>query len=251
MKIAVCISGNLNHWLNKYSMWNNLFYKILNSSKYFNTNCSFDIFVHTWDFNINSANDVKTIDNSILLDFQNFVRPKDIKIENFEKYISRADTLNELKYQHSGNTHNNSLLLNCAPDFYSMMMSSHIKRQYELKHHFEYDVCFRLSTDVTITDDIINVILDRFTIPNDKVVYPANVIKTFQFPYDVVNFDLFFANSQTFDVLCSIYNMLPLLKTEQFPKDISSQYMFGYFLRMFDMKIHRLNILYDKKVNFV
>jgi hypothetical protein len=251
MKIAVCISGNLKNWLDKYSTWNNLFYKILNSSKYLNTDASFDIFVHTWDFNIIGNNKIKMIDNSVLLDFQNFVRPKDIKIENFEKYVSRADTLNELKYQHTGNTHHKSLLLNYAPEFYSMMMSSHIKREYELKHNFEYDVCFRLSSDVMVNDNITNTILDKFTIPEDRLVYPANVVKTFQFPYDVVNFDLFFANSQTFDVLCSIYNMIPLLKSEQFPKNISPEYMFGYFLRMFDMKMHRLNILNDKKINFI
>jgi hypothetical protein len=45
--------------------------------------------------------------------------------------------------------------------------------------------------------------------------------------------------------------MIPLLKSEQFPKNISPEYMFGYFLRMFDMKMHRLNILNDKKINFI
>jgi hypothetical protein len=122
------------------------------------------------------------------------------------------------------------------------MMASHIKRNYEIDNNFEYDMCFRLSMDLNVTDTITSNIIDNFKITDDKDIYMANVIKTFEFPYDVVNYDLFFANSLAFDNICSIYNMIPLLKTEHFPTKISTNYMFGYFLRMFDMKINRLNI---------
>ena len=243
MRIAVCISGHLENWETKYDSWKNLFFKIISSSKYINTNSSFDIFVHTWDFNIKSNGQVVNIQHSKLLDFQNFIKPIDIRIDNFAKYNSRGDTLNEFKYQHYNNTKNDSLLKDEGAELYGIMMASHLKRNYEINNNFEYDVCFRLSTNITITDDINCKIIDEFKITNDKDIHLANVIKTFEFPYSIVNYDLFFANSQTFDVTCSMYNIIPLLKTENFPKNISTNYMFGYFLRMFDMKINRLNII--------
>ena len=243
MRIAVCISGHLENWETKYDSWKNLFFKIISSSKYINTNSSFDIFVHTWDFNIKSNGQVVNVQHSKLLDFQNFIRPIDIRIDNFAKYDSRGDTLNEFKYQHYNDTKNDSLLKDEAAELYGIMMASHLKRNYEINNNFEYDACFRLSTNTTITDDINCKIIDEFKITNDKDIHLANVIKTFEFPYSIVNYDLFFANSQTFDVTCSMYNIIPLLKTENFPKNISTNYMFGYFLRMFDMKINRLNIV--------
>jgi hypothetical protein len=243
MRIAICISGHLENWESKYDNWKNLFFKIISSSNYINTNSSFDIFVHTWDFDITPNGEVVNIHNSKLLDFQNFIKPIDIKIDNYAKYSSRGDTLTQFKHQHFNSTEQPSLLVKYGPELYGIMMAAHIKRNYEIVNNFEYDMCFRLSTDVDITDNIASTIIDNFKITNDKHIHMANVIKTFEFPYDVVNYDLFFANSQTFDIICSMYNIIPLLKTEHFPKNISINYMFGYFLRMFDIKINRLNII--------
>lgn len=242
MRIAVCISGNSQGWEKRYGSWQNLFFKIISSSKYINTNSSFDIFVHTWDFNITPNGEIINIDNSNLLDFQNFIKPTSIIIDNYAKYSSRGDTLTQFKHQHFDSNQHPSLLTDNAPELYGIMMASHIKRNYEIDNNFEYDMCFRLSMDLNVTDTITSNIIDNFKITDDKDIYMANVIKTFEFPYDVVNYDLFFANSLAFDNICSIYNMIPLLKTEHFPTKISTNYMFGYFLRMFDMKINRLNI---------
>lgn len=247
MRIAVCLSGELGDWKSKYENWKNLFFKITNSSKYFNTNSTFDIFVHTWDFNLGIDGNPLNIDSTNFIDFNNFIRPIDIKIDNYTKYLNRSSIVDELHQQYYTNTNTECLLKNKAAELYSIMMASHLKRNYEINNNFEYDVCFGLSTNTIIDENIISTIIDRFTIPNDRVIYPANVVKTFEFPYDVVNYDLFFTNSQTFDVICSMYNHLPMLKKEQYPVDVSINYMFGYFLRMFDMDIRRLNINTNNK----
>lgn len=240
MKIAVCISGNLENWENKYNSWQNLFHKIIGSSNYLHDDSSFDVFVHTWDFNI--TRNAKIVNDTDIINFKNFLNPKDIIIDNIQRYDSRGDTLNEIKYQYANSKEYPVLMYKNACEFYGIMMASHLKRNYELLNNFEYDMCFRLSMDSYIDDNMASNIIDNFKITDDKVIYMANVIKTFEFPYNIINYDLFFANSHTFDNICSIYNMLPLLKTEQFPKDITANEMFGYFLRMFDMKINRLNI---------
>lgn len=246
MKIAVCISGNLENWEKKYDSWQNLFHKIIGSSNYLHNDSSFDIFVHTWDFNITNNTEIVNINNSNILNFKNFLNPKGIILDNIQRYNSRGDTLNEFKYQYAGNKEYPVLLHKKAPELYGIMMAAHLKRDYEILNNFEYDMCFRLSMDSYIDDTVASNIIDNFKITDDKSIYMANVVKTFDFPYNNVNYDLFFANSHTFDNICSIYNIIPLLKTEHFPKDITINGMFGYFLRMFDMKINRLNILSTK-----
>lgn len=250
MRIAVCISGHLNNWNGKYNSWLNLFHKLTKLSQYYNEESSFDIFVHTWDFNL-KVNKIQNIDNSILLDFKNFLKPKSIIIDNFAKYDSRKSFLNDLRKQFSKDESQNCLAANYGPELYSLMMSAHLKREYELNNNFEYDVCIRISTEKNFDTIESNLISDHFCIPESKTIYTASAIKTFNFPYDKINYNLFFANSHTFDVISSIYNMLPMLNSSYFEEKTTDELVFGFFLRMFDIKIKRLNIVYEPKLNLI
>lgn len=250
MKMAICISGNLNDWNSKYDSWINLFYKLNSLSQFANESTSFDIFVHTWDFDL-KYNKIKNIDNASLLDFKNFIRPKSIIIDNFAKYNSRQSYLDELRKQFTNDVTQNCLISNHGPELYSLMMSAHLKREYELCNNFEYDVCIRISTEKYFDTIDSQLISDQFCIPKNKTIYIASGIKTFNFPYDKINYNLFFANSHTFDMISSMYNMLPMLNQKHFDENISDELVFGFFLRMFDIKMKRLNISYQPKTNLI
>ena len=235
MKIAVCFSGQPRTWKQCYKSWDNLFSRFV---------AEIDYFYHLWNFNsLPQADTVipQYISQEEIYEIEAILKPKKMMIDDYDKNRQVIRDVRELgnHYPHLGGTP----VYHTGAQLYSHMQSARLKRQYEIENNFEYDVCFRLSTSTTITDDINCKIIDEFKITNDKDIYLANAIKTFEFPYNLINYDLFFANSQTFDVTCSMYNIIPLLKTENFPKNISINYMFGYFLKMFDMKINRLNII--------
>jgi hypothetical protein len=250
MKFAFCISGHLNNWQNKYQSWINLFYKLNALSQFSGEKTSFDIFVHTWDFDI-KHNQTQIIDNSSLEDFKNFLKPKSIIIDNFEKYNSRETHLNELRKQFVNDETQNCLISKNGPELYSLMMSAHLKREYELSNNFEYDVCIRMTPDIKFDVVSYNLLTDLFCIPENKIIYTANVVKTFIFPYDKIDYNLFFSNSQTFDIISSMYNMLPMLNESHFEKNTPHELVFGFFLRMFDIKIKRLNIAIEPKLNLI
>jgi hypothetical protein len=245
MRFAICISGHLNNWEKKYQTWINLFYKLNALSQFNSRYYPIDIFIHTWDFNIKD-NQIENINNSSLLDFKNFIKPKSIIIDNFEKYNSRESHLNELRKQFINDETQNCLISKQGPNLYSLMMSSNLKREYELSNYFEYDVCIKMNCDAEFDVIANNSISDQFCIPENKVIYPASAIKTFNFPYDKIDYNFFFANSQTFDIISSMYNMLPMLNETHFDKKITDDLVFGFFLRMFDIKIKRLNISMNK-----
>lgn len=250
MKLAVCISGHLNNWQSKYQSWINLFFKLNALSQFSNETSSFDVFVHTWDFDI-KHNQTQSIDNSLLLDFKNFIKPKSIIIDNIEKYNSRESYLNELRKNFAKDDTQTCLISKSGPELYSLMMSAHLKREYELTNNFEYDVCIAMTTDVQLDTISYNLITDQFCIPDNKTIYTASAIKTFVFPYDKIDYNFFFANSHTFDIITSMYNMLPMLNETHFNKNTSNELIFGFFLRMFDIKIKRLNIPIEPKLNLI
>jgi hypothetical protein len=244
MKLAICISGNLNDWESKYYDWLNFFYKL---TALLNENATFDIFVHTWDFNIISDKSTKNLQNHEILNFKNFLSPKLIQIDNSEKYFSRQSQLDSFRKKFINNKSINCLASEFAPQLYSMMMSAHLKRIFELDNDFEYDVCIGMTTNMKIDETNLNILSDVFCVPENKTMYVSAAIKTFDFPYDKIDHNLYYADSHTFDVISSIYNMLPILNEEQFNPNTNVDLIFGFFLRMFDIKIKRLNILYKQK----
>lgn len=248
MKVAICISGNLNDWENKYYDWLNFFHKI---TKLLDEQSTFDVFIHTWDINIKNNKIVKNIENQEFLNLKNFLSPKLIQIDNSEKYFSRQPQLDFFRKQFIKNKNKNCLGSEFAPHLYSIMMSAHLKRTFELNNDFEYDVCLGMNANMKIDETNLNIISDTFCVPETKNIFVSSAIKTFDFPYDKIDHNLYYADSHTFDIISSIYNMLPILNEEQFNPNTEVDLIFGFFLRMFDIKIKRLNISYKQKSNLI
>jgi hypothetical protein len=127
-----------------------------------------------------------------------------------------------------------------APQLYGIMRSAQLKREYELEYEFEYDICFKMRFDGRLNDNDINWLLSDFNYPlNDKTIYSMHSANLNKFPHDLVGDIFFYSNSKTYDVLTSLYNWIPIMKESIFDKGVKIEEIFGYFIRMFDIKNKR------------
>lgn len=131
-RIAFCISGQPRTWKKCYQSW-------FNCLNHFGTNV--DVFAHLWDFNtlpnsVPNAPDLKAWD---IPEFIDILKPKKILIES-KKDVSNIN-----------NRHPDVKTTIFPPafnQFYSVRKAAYLKRQYEIENNFEYDIVFRLRTDL-------------------------------------------------------------------------------------------------------
>ena len=142
MRVALCISGQPRTWEKCYQNWiDNIMPGVEK-----------DIFFHLWDYNslpsiINTIpgapeNYNKTISDDEKTAIVNVLQPKKYKFDNKE-IPSRSDDpsfINEFVQTPLGWW--------CRSQYYSLWYAAQLKRQYELENNFEYDVVFRMRTDL-------------------------------------------------------------------------------------------------------
>lgn len=186
-RIAVCFSGQARYW--KESADNiKQFFEFDHPHPENGLEVSTDYFIHTWDTNTwrlpktdhNVFEDVKHNDAP---DIQKVYRPKGFK---FEEYVKS-------KYPRSWD-----------PMFYSFASSLMMKRDYELKQGFQYDLVIKARLDV-VYDPIRRFPLQRVW---PGVCYTATPISKFASEFNYNNFDdvLFYGDSPTMDLMGDIYD---------------------------------------------
>jgi len=149
MRVALCISGQPRTWKKTYSNW----------IEHLLPNVEKDIFFHLWDYN--------TLPTIVL---QSGVRSlKDVHITEEEKQ-DIIDTYQPKKYKFDNRNVNPTLFdkdpsilteyVNnpigwwCRSQYYSIYYAANLKRQYEIEHNFEYDVVFRMRTDLYFMENL-------------------------------------------------------------------------------------------------
>lgn len=143
MRVALCISGQPRTWKKTYLNWlENLL-----------PNIEKDIFFHFWDYNTLPA----------ILESQANIVNVDVPITEKEKQ-EIVSTLQPKKYMFDSRNLNpnqkstDSKLMTdyvknpigwwCRNQFYSLHYAANLKRQYEIENRFEYDVVFRMRSDL-------------------------------------------------------------------------------------------------------
>ena len=145
MKIAVCFSGQVRTWKYCYQNW------IDNLSPLGEV----DYFCHFWDYNSvpeGAKKGYTVIPDDVLLSVEekqsiiDTLKPKKIEFESKKVVLSttQSDTWYSKRIK-------NKLLLLQRNQFYSLMKSASLKRQYELENNFEYDVVIRMRPDSIFT----------------------------------------------------------------------------------------------------
>lgn len=142
MRIALCISGQPRTWERCYQNWvDNIMPGVEK-----------DVFFHLWDYN-----SLPSIINTIPGAPPNYNK----KISEDEKE-SIVNTLNPKKYKFDNkaipNRSNDPSFINefvktplgwwCRGQYYSLWYAAQLRRQYELENNFEYDIVFRMRTDL-------------------------------------------------------------------------------------------------------
>lgn len=145
MKIALCISGQPRYLDNGYQH----IYKNLLSKH------EMDIFIHTWwddnligkrfDFSQHGRDRIGVWESGTIQKIENFYKPKDILIEKPKIFnIDTFKNLNEYwKTNFSESNSNNSISM-----WYSILNSNKLKKDYESKNNFRYDLVIRCRFDI-------------------------------------------------------------------------------------------------------
>lgn len=218
MKIAICLSGDIIDWRNTFIT----IYDLSNKLRENFVDISIDIFCHFWE-----DKDIQKILSRI--DCKSYV------IDPIEKSKNRHELIdNRIKLNFDGQF-DKCILSEYSSDFYSMKISSFLKKEQEVYNDFQYDACLKLSYNVELTDSIDNII-DNIKNINYRHVYSKNNNKTPYFPYVSTSMNFFLSDSITFDLLSSFYDGLPLINLNIFHEGYDQGSVFFYYLKMFNLK---------------
>jgi len=181
MKIAICMSGQLRQWemAKENQKW---FWKSSGAKQV-------DYFIHTWDY----SGDRKGVSQPY--------EWRDIPQEEFDKVIEWYepkgyifdDKKQDFFYQ---NDHWSSL-------FYSLAQSLILKREYELKNNFEYDVVIKTRPDV-VFDPRYHFSPEH--LENNLLYTTHGGIMEHEFGMYNVNDCVFYGNSYTMDLVMQMYS---------------------------------------------
>jgi len=253
MKIAFCFSGQPRTWKKCYESWENLKAKL--AEQY--DGIQIDTFCHAWDYNSDSHVIVKyKVDG----DYQKVVgkRISDEEKDDFlntlkpTAYLFEDELTNKSKQQETW-WEGQKYLINyggtttdwLSGQFYSVMMSAHLKRIYEMNNNITYDLCIRLRYDLYFDEHQINYfVYSEFNINN--LLYNT-IYSCHSGPY-ILGDIFWYADSVTFDKICDFYRWLPFFGKRTFPrkKEISSEMIFYFYMKMLKMEIK--GIFVDPKI---
>lgn len=263
LKVALCFSGQPRAW------------KIaLKSIQEFISEFTFkpDIFMHVWNFNSTSNHVVGVSKGKIwehtLIDKQELdhlaqcYNPTDILIEDRKKSQNIADrTLRRIVDNKKENVDVKYTPCYLAPQYYGIKKAAELKRNYELKHNFTYDLVIRMRYDTVFLEN--SAFLFNYELEKPK---PSTVYSTHTFPQDEIPFmkvgDIFFySDSHTYDIVAQYVDYLPYVfeSTRKFlhgsePHLLLSTYLQSMFLNICSLtinhKIARQEYYFDKLKEF-
>jgi hypothetical protein len=263
MRIAVCFSGQSRTWRECYDSWNKLFTQMSLSPKFINEKIEIDYFVHVWDFNtipphlwqsmgfpqINFAKEYYPVPKEEIDYLINILKPKKFLIESSDVSDSRKRIV-DLKAIKNYPEHNrNGAIISWASSqLYGIMRSAELKRDYEIENEFEYDVCIRMRYDACITDDNIKILINDFNPPlKKKTIYSMHSANQVPFPHDLVGDIFFYADSFTYDILCSFYNWISVIRGDVMWHGVKIEEVFAYYIRMFNINNIRSDVDFEIK----
>lgn len=228
LRIAFCFSGQLRTWEYCSENWNKFINKF---------NVQPDIFTHFWDFNTNSQrfipiDDLPTqISDEEIQKYLNFYKPKKSKIDKYDvlnKININYHNIRDRKKIEGENIINNINWM--MPQFYSLNMSTLLKREYEIENNFQYDVCFKLRNDVILDEQSMNHImnLDLSDPTGKQKIYVIHSQVKGGEPSRIGDM-MFFGNSMVFDMVSEFYNRLPSINIidNGYPPEV----YLGYYVR--------------------
>ena len=240
MRIAVCLSGQPRTWQKCYRSWQNLFSRF---------DAEVDYYYHLWDFNslpqILNEEKIESVTEQELTDIQGLLNPKKFLIEGYDKSVKVRNDLWDQGQQYplSGGTPVHW----SASQFYSLMRCAHLKREYELENHIQYDVCFKMRTDLYFGTFAIENFINEFVDPRPNTIYSCHNGWAESFPHFRIGDIFYYSDSIVYDRLSEFYRFLPVIGIKPFGHDNNPpEIPFAFYVKMLQIRNHRLNA--DPKV---
>lgn len=252
LKVALCFSGQPRAWQ-----------VALPSIKQFIAEFDEtpDIFCHLWNFNSTSNHVVGATKGEVeqdeivrqteVNDLIQHYQPKKLIIEDRNK----SDAIKRRALNKMNDLVGLDKVLNMggcpfwlAPQYYSMKRASELKSEYEVENKFFYDVVIRMRYDLFLHDWTIN---DFFKLNNNISIDPFDFYGTHirainEFPFSIIGDVFFWADSHTYSTVAEYVNFLPHVFAKNFPKDLSPEKLFAYFIRSSFLNFHSFEL--DPKV---
>ena len=249
IKIAICFSGQPRAWKKAKDQINRLI------SEFDSTP---DIFMHVWNFNStstnirtvsgNTQNRHKTVSPFEIEELIKNYRPKGVKIESLgesNQIISRAQAhINSLMPKDWDGFGTASWL---SPQYYGIKKAAELKRDYEIKNNFFYDVVIRMRYDTILNEK--EIFRFNFNIP-DKLtpltLYACNTKEINDIPFFITGDVLFYADSHTYDVVSDYVDYLPYVFSCTKLENIQPEKLFSTYLQSMYLNVNPLIV--DPKV---
>lgn len=244
MRIAICFSGQPRTWKQCYTSWKNVIQQLKSHPKFENEIIEIDCFIHTWNFNtiplsvISDVNNPPTLIDDVELEtLKKLLKPKKIIIEDYDKSKSRFDFVNIRANKLREGNNEGSVLWWAASALYSIMRAGELKSDYEMENNFVYDVCVKMRLDGVFDQHNINILLNDFNPPlKRKTIYSMHSKGLGHFPFELVGDIFFYSDSETYNVLASLFYWISVLQNNIFSKGVKVEEILGFYIRMFDIQ---------------
>lgn len=227
MKVAICISGQLRTWkkcnINVFKLINRLGHKV-------------DFFCHTWDFDsvprpIIASTGIDTIklhSQDTIKEVLATYNPISYSIENREKNTEVVDKVIEEGLRL---LNQRTLIAWTSPQFYSLMVASNLKSEYELKNNFKYDACIRLRYDQYIPESQIDYIIDILNQIQPNTIYTMHNRECEEYPKVVYGDVFWIADSPTYNKVSAFYKALPTIDSNLFANTVPPEHVLTHYIK--------------------
>ena len=222
MKIAVCFSGQLREsWRKCFNSWQDVFGE--HEVHYFG---------HTWTTRsapnfikvTKGINDFEEVTNQELQELRRELPQLELKVEQQIEFPSGLDqALHDPNYQ---------------SQFYSVMQSAFLKRNYEVINNSNFDLCIRMRWDTQFDED--------WTLPNPK----EDTVQVIHLGFDSDGHrmrvgDIYWqAPSEEFDLTCDFYRHFARHPKEYFNMNNDLHYgpehVFAYYLKESNLNLEQI-----------
>lgn len=238
MRLAICFSGYINEWKDNSDGW--LLFINLLKNKY---NCDIDIFCHMWNFN---KDNLSKVSNNCIYNFLDSLKPISYEVNDLE-------ILEKIKLSMKDDNNRFIPLIGemydelPSDDFYSLMVSAHLKKQHEIKIGQQYDVCFKIKYDFFFTKQEIVKFIEQEL--NEDINLKYNTIYSSNVDYLKVDNSFWFSDSVTFNKISEINRWVPTLGKRgfNFRESISADEFIFFYIKMFKMEIQPIFFKPEKK----
>jgi hypothetical protein len=181
-------------------------------------------------------NSYTNVDKAEIEEVLNILKPKKTIVENWDISKDREKIMDDRASSQTFTKNSMKSHISWAgSQLYSIMKCAHLKREYELENKFEYDLCIRSRFDLNFDENNRMIFARDFEKPQPKTIYSVHSQAINKYPFNIIGDILYYSDSQTFDLLSSMYDHMPHIEQSAFHNGVKIEEVMTYIVRMFQL----------------